>query len=120
MCNICIIYLNEVYIAVFSTSVVYPLSSLSCAVYVFCGRPGFRCPCIGSHRSTSLIISSLVRQQCPEKCILYYLIVIFIFGIFPYNSILDYDLAIFYLRQHVAFLYMLHQSFSLKKMIMSM
>ena len=43
-------------ITVFSSSVVHPLSSLSCAVYVLFGRPGFRCPCKGSHRSTSLII----------------------------------------------------------------
>ena len=65
-------------------SVVHPLSSLSCAVYVLFGRPYFRCPCKGSHRSSSLIISSLLRQQCPEKRILCSLIVIVIFGIFPY------------------------------------
>ena len=75
-------------ITVFSSSVVHPLSSLSCAVYVLFGRPGFRCPCKGSHRSTSLIISSLLRQQCLEKRILCSLIVIVIFGIFPYNSLL--------------------------------
>ena len=107
-------------IAVFSSSVVHPLSSLSCTIYVFRGRPCFHCPCKGSHRSTSLIISSLLRQQCPEKCILCYLIVIVIFGIFPYNQYYTYYLAIFYLRQHVAFLYILHKYVSLKKMLMSM
>ena len=73
-------------IAIFSSSVVHPLSSLSCTVYVFCGCPCVRCPCRGSHRSTSLISSSLPRQQCPEKRILCSLIVVVIFGIFPYNS----------------------------------
>ena len=50
-------------IAVFSSSVVHPLSSLSCAVYVFCDQPGFRCQCRGSHRNTSLIISSLFHLR---------------------------------------------------------
>ena len=57
-------------IAVFSSSVVHPLSSLSCAVYVFCVCPDFCCQCNGSHRSTSLISSSLLRQQCPDTRIL--------------------------------------------------
>ena len=34
-------------------------------MYVRAGRPAFARPCVGVHRSTSLMSSSLLLQQCP-------------------------------------------------------
>ena len=43
----------------------HPISSHSCWMYVRAGRPAFARPCVGVHKSTSLISSSLLLQQCP-------------------------------------------------------
>ena len=40
----------------------HPVSSHSCCMYVRAGRPAF---CVGVHKSTSLMSSSLLLQQCP-------------------------------------------------------
>ena len=40
----------------------YPESSHSCWMYVRAGRPAFARPCVGVHRSTSLMSSSLLLQ----------------------------------------------------------
>ena len=37
----------------------------SVCMYVRAGRPAFSRPCVGVHRSTSLMSSSLLPQQCP-------------------------------------------------------
>ena len=42
-----------------------PVSSHSCCMYVRAGRPAFAWPYAGVHRSTSLMSSSLLLQQCP-------------------------------------------------------
>ena len=42
-----------------------PVSSHSCWMYVRAGRPAFARPCVGIHKSTSLMSSSLLLQQCP-------------------------------------------------------
>ena len=42
-----------------------PVSSHSCWMYVHGGRPAFARPCVGVHKSTSLMSSSLLLQQCP-------------------------------------------------------
>ena len=42
----------------------HPLSSHSCWMYVRAGRPAFARPCVGVHKSTSLMSSSLLLQQC--------------------------------------------------------
>ena len=34
-------------------------------MYVRAGRPAFARPCVGVHKSTSLMSSSLLLQQCP-------------------------------------------------------
>ena len=34
-------------------------------MYVRAGRPAFARPCVGIHKSTSLMSSSLLLQQCP-------------------------------------------------------
>ena len=43
----------------------HPVSSHSCWMYVRTGRPAFARPCVGVHKSTSLMSSSLLLQQCP-------------------------------------------------------
>ncbi len=43
----------------------HPVSSHSCCMYVRAGRPAFARPYAGVHRSTSLMSSSLLLQQCP-------------------------------------------------------
>ena len=43
----------------------HPVSSHNCWMYVRAGRPAFARPCVGVHKSTSLMSSSLLLQQCP-------------------------------------------------------
>ena len=43
----------------------HPVSSHSCWMYVRAGRRAFARPCVGVHKSTSLMSSSLLLQQCP-------------------------------------------------------
>ena len=43
----------------------HPVSSHSCWMYVRAGRPAFARSCVGVHKSTSLMSSSLLLQQCP-------------------------------------------------------
>ena len=43
----------------------HPISSHSCCMYVRAGHPAFARPYVGFHRSTSLMSSSLLLQQCP-------------------------------------------------------
>ena len=47
------------------SSALHPVSSHSCCMYVRAGRPAFAWPYAGVHRSTSLMSSSLLLQQCP-------------------------------------------------------
>ena len=45
-------------------------------MYVRAGRPAFARPCVGVHKSTSLMSSSLLLQQCPA-CLIYIYIYIY-------------------------------------------
>ena len=47
------------------SSGLHPVSSQSCSMYVRAGRSAFARPYVGVHRSTSLMSSSLLLQQCP-------------------------------------------------------
>ena len=47
------------------SSGLHPVSSHSCRMYVRAGHPAFARPYVGVHRSTSLMSSSLLLQQCP-------------------------------------------------------
>ena len=47
------------------SSVLHPVSSDSCWMYVRADRPAFARPCVGVHRSISLMSSSMLLQQCP-------------------------------------------------------
>ena len=53
------------FIASFWSSGLYPVPSHSCCMYVLAGRPALARPYVGVHRSTSLMSSSLLPQQCP-------------------------------------------------------
>ena len=53
------------FIASGRSSGLHPVSSQSCCMYVRAGRPAFARLYVGVHRSTSLMISSLLLQQCP-------------------------------------------------------
>ena len=53
------------FIALGRSSGQHPVSSHSCWMYVRAGRPAFARPCVGIHKSTSLMSSSLLLHQCP-------------------------------------------------------
>ena len=53
------------FIASGKSSGLQPVSSHSCCMYVRAGHPAFEQPYVGVHRSTSLMSSSLLLQQCP-------------------------------------------------------
>ena len=53
------------FIASGKSSGLHPVSSHSCCMYIRAGRPAFARPYVGVHRSTSLMSSSLLLQQCP-------------------------------------------------------
>ena len=53
------------FIASGRSSELHPISSHSCCMYVRAGHPAFARQYVGVHRSTSLMSSSLLLQQCP-------------------------------------------------------
>ena len=63
----------------------HPVSSHSCWMYVCAGRPAFAWPCVGVHKSTSLMNSSLLLQQCPACLVRLTWIVFVIGGRWPYS-----------------------------------
>ena len=73
------------FIALRRSSGQHPVSSPSCWMYVRAGRPAFARPCVGVHKSTSLMISSLFLQQCPACLVRLTWIVFVIGGWWPYT-----------------------------------
>ena len=63
----------------------HTVSSHSCCMNVWAGRPAFDWPYAGVHRSTSLTISSLLLQQCPACLVRLACIVFVIGGRLPYS-----------------------------------
>ena len=63
----------------------HPVSSHSSWMYVCAGRPAFARPCVGVHKSTSLMSSSLLLQQCPACLVRLTWIVFVIGGRWPYS-----------------------------------
>ena len=63
----------------------HPVSSQSCCMYVRAGCPAFERPYVGAHRSTSLMSSSLLLQQCPACLVRLTWIVFVIEGRWPYS-----------------------------------
>ena len=70
------------FIASGRSSGLHPVSSQSCWMYVRAGRPAFFRPYVGVYRSTSLMSSSLLLQQCPA-CLIW--IVFVMGGRWPYS-----------------------------------
>ena len=62
----------------------HPVSSHSCCMYVRAGLPAFLWPYAGVHRSTSLMSSSLLLQQCPACLVRLAWIVVVIGSWWPY------------------------------------
>ena len=73
------------FIASGRSSGLHPVSSHSCWMYVRAGRPAFARPYVGVHRSTSLMRSSLLFQQCPTCLVCLTWIVFEMGGRWPYS-----------------------------------
>ena len=73
------------FIASGRSSGLHPVSSHSCWMYVRAGRPAFARPYVGIHRSTSLMSSSLLLQQCPTCLVRLTWIVFVMGGRWPYS-----------------------------------
>ena len=73
------------FIALGRSSGQHPVSSHSCWMYVRAGRPAFARPCVGVHKSTSLMSSSPLLQQCPACLVRLTWIVFMIGGRWPYS-----------------------------------
>ena len=73
------------FIALGRSSGQHPVSSHSCWMYVHAGRPAFARPCVGVHKSTSLMSSSLLLQQCSACLVRLTWIVFVIGGRWPYS-----------------------------------
>ena len=76
------------FIALGRSSGQHLISSHSCWMYVRAGRPAFAWPCVGLHKSTSLMSSSLLLQQCPACLVCLTWIVLVIGGRWPYSCCL--------------------------------
>ena len=73
------------FIASGRSSGLHLVSSHSCCMYVRTGRPAFAWPYAGVHRSTSLMSSSLLLQQCPA-CLFRLTWIVFVMGSsWPYS-----------------------------------
>ena len=75
------------FIALGRSSGQHPVSSHSCWMYVRAGRPAFARPCVGVHKSTSLMSSSLLLQQCPAYLARLTWIVFVRGGRWPYSPV---------------------------------
>ena len=73
------------FIALGRSSGQHPVSSHSCWMYVRAGRPASARPCVGVHKSTSLMSSSLLLQQGPACLVRLTWIVFVIGGRWPYG-----------------------------------
>ena len=67
------------FIAFGRSSGLHPVSSHSCCMNVWAGRPAFDWPYVGVHRSTSITISSLLLQQCLA-CLVRLACIVFVIG----------------------------------------
>ena len=63
----------------------HPVSSHSCWMYVRAGHPALAWPFVGVHRSTPLMSSSQLLQQCPAYLVCLTWIVFVMGGRWPYS-----------------------------------
>ena len=61
------------------SSGLHPVCSHRCCTYVLVGRPAFARPYVGVHKSTSLMSSSLLLQQCPAYLV-HLIWIVFVMG----------------------------------------
>ena len=73
------------FIASGRSSALHPVSSHSCCMYVLAGHPPFARPYMEVHRSTSLMSSSLLLQQCSACLVRLTWIVFVMGGRWPYS-----------------------------------
>ena len=73
------------FIASGRSSGLHPVSSHNCCMYVLAGCPALARPYVGVHRSTSLMSSSLLLQQCPAYLARLTCIVFVMGGRWPYT-----------------------------------
>ena len=73
------------FIALGRSSGQHPVSSHSCWMFVRAGRPAFARPCVGVHKSTSFMSSSLLLQHGPACLVRLTWIVFVIGGRWPYS-----------------------------------
>ena len=78
-------HFSLLFIASGRSSGLHPVSSHSCWMYVCAGHPAFAWPYVGVHKSTSLMSSSLLLQQCPACLVRLTWIVFMIVGRWPYS-----------------------------------
>ena len=78
-------HFSRSFIASGGSSVLHPVSSQICWMYVRAGRPAFARPYVGVHRSTSLMSSSQLLQQCPACLVRLTWIVFVMGGRWPYS-----------------------------------
>ena len=105
------------FIALGRSSGQHPISSHSCWMYVHAGRPAFARPCVGVHKSTSLMSSSLLLQQCPA-CLVHLTWIVFVIGgRWPYSWCLAARTCS---RLHAAFLCNCHLASSPAVLLASM
>ena len=73
------------FIASGRSSGLHPVSSHSCCMYVRAGCHAFARPYVGVHKSTSLMSSSLLLQQCPACLVRLTWIVFTMGGLWSYS-----------------------------------
>ena len=78
-------HFSLLFIASGRSSGLHPVSSHSCWMHVRAGCPTFARPYVGVHRSTSLMSSSLLLQQCPACLVCLTWIVFMMGGRWPYS-----------------------------------
>ena len=78
-------HLSLSFIAFGRSSGLHPVSSHSCCMYIRAGRPAFAWSYVGVHRSTSLMSSSLLHQQCLACLARLTCIVFVVGGKWPYS-----------------------------------
>ena len=100
-------HFSQSFIASGRSSRLHPASSHSCCMYVRAGRPTLAHPYVGVHRSTSLMSSSLLLQQCPaclvrQTCIVFSLYIFIYIYIQIYTEYLYLHLYIYIISIYVS------------------
>ena len=78
-------HFSLLFIASGRSSVLHPISSRTCCMYVLAVRPAIARPYVGVHRDISLMSSSLLLQQCPACLVRLAWIVFVMEGRWPYS-----------------------------------